>query len=303
MLRPAARARIAVGDTTVTYLPDGVGWALPEAFFPGSDWSRYADQLDERGRFPVSIGSFLIRTGGRSILVDLGLGAVDFSIPNAVWFTGGGLPAALAAEGLTPAAIDTVVFTHLHHDHVGWTSDVAPSPGVPAGTVARGLTFPVARHLVTEAEWQHWTAAPGFPGPDDAAVLQPLREVVEFVADGDEIAPGVRVLATPGHTPGHISLSVTDPAGAGDDGPRVLVLGDVMHCRVQVAESGWTFRFDVDPVQGSATRERLLKELEDGRTVLAGGHFADHVFGRVLPPRSLRAWQDGRSGARRTTEW
>lgn len=292
MVSPAPRASISVGAARVTYLPDGEGWARPEAFFPGSDWSAYTAYLDEAGRFPVSIGSFLVRTGDRRILVDLGIGAARFGVPDAVDFSGGALLESLAAEGLTPADVDTVVFTHLHHDHVGWVSDVAPAPAVPAGTLAGGLTFPAARHLVAEAEWRHWTGAPGFPGPDAQAVLHPLDGVVGFVADGEEIALGVVVMATPGHTPGHLSLSVSDPAQP--DAGRVLVLGDVMHCQVQVEQSGWAFRFDVDPGQGVATRERVLKELEDGRTVLAGGHFAGHVFGQVLPPASRRVWRDGR---------
>lgn len=292
MARPAPRASISVGAASVTYLPDGEGRARPEAFFPGSDWAAYTAYLDEEGRFPVSIGSFLIRTAGRVILVDLGIGAARFGVPGAVDFRGGALLDSLAAEGLAPADVDTVVFTHLHHDHVGWVTDLAPAPDVPDGAVPGGLTFAAARYLAAEAEWRHWTAAPGFPGPDAAAVLGPLAGVIGFVADGEEIAPGVTVLATPGHTPGHLSLVVTDPERP--EAGRVLVLGDVMHCQVQVAESGWSFRFDVDPEQGVDTRERLLKEAEDERTVLAGGHFADHVFGRVTPPLARRVWRDGR---------
>jgi hypothetical protein len=85
---------------------------------------------------------------------------------------------------------------------------------------------------------------------------------------------------------------VTDPDGRSDR--RVVVLGDVMHCQVQVVESRWSFLFDADAEQAVRTREHLLKELEDPATVLAGGHFAGHVFGRVLPPEPRRAWASGR---------
>jgi glyoxylase-like metal-dependent hydrolase (beta-lactamase superfamily II) len=288
MARPAPGASISVGATTVTYLPDGEGRARPEAFFPGSDWAAYTAYLDEEGRFPVSIGSFLIRAADRVVLVDLGIGAARFGVPGAADFSGGGLLDSLAAEGLAPADVDTVVFTHLHHDHVGWVTDLAPAPGVPDGAVPGGLTFPAARHLVAEAEWRHWTAAPGFPGPDETAVLGPLADAIGFVADGDRIAPGVTVLATPGHTPGHLSLVVTDPERP--EAGRVVVLGDVMHCQVQVAESEWGFVFDDAPAEAAATREALLTDLEDERTLLAGGHFAGHVFGRVLPPVARRSW-------------
>lgn len=286
MIQPASRAQISIGATTVTYLPDGHGWINPAVFFPASvpdGWAMHAEYLDARGWFPVSVGSFLIRTAGRSLLVDLGLGEVDYVLEGAAEFRGGALPASLAAEGLSSADVDTVVFTHLHHDHVGWTSDVAPAPAFPDGRRVSGLTFGSARHLVSEPEWRYWTGEPGFPGPDPVAVLEPLAGRVEFAEDGQEIAPGVRVLATSGHTPGHLSLLVTDP----EDDRRLIVLGDVMHSQVQVAESHWTCRFDVDPDQGLATRERLLKELETPGTILAGGHFAGQVFGEVR----RRAWK------------
>jgi len=183
-------------------------------------WATHAAFLDERGWFPVSVGSFLVRAADRAILVDLGLGAVDFSIPDVADFRGGGLLEALEAEGLTPGDIDTVVYTHLHHDHVGWTTDVAPAPSAPDGRAVTGLTFPNARHLVSEAEWAYWSGTSELVGPDPVAVQQPLAAVIGFIAGDEEIAPGVRVLATPGHTPGHSSLQVTDTTGNVAAGPR-----------------------------------------------------------------------------------
>jgi glyoxylase-like metal-dependent hydrolase (beta-lactamase superfamily II) len=295
MVLPAERAQVHVGDTTLTYLPDGHGRLDPAVLFPASQpegWATHAAYLDQDGRFPVSIGSFLVRTPERAILVDLGLGAVDFAVPDVATFHGGRLLASLAAEGLRPDDIDTVFFTHLHHDHVGWTSNVAPAPNAAPGQVVDGLTFPRARHLVSAAEWQHWKGTEELVGPDLAAVQTPLTAAIAFVDDGAEIAPGVRVLATPGHTPGHCSLEITDPTGR--DERTVIVLGDVMHCQVQVTESSWSFLFDHDAQQATQTRERLLAQLEDPATILAGGHFAGHVFGRVLPPVARRVWASGR---------
>lgn len=296
MVEPASRAQVRLGDTSVTFIPDGHALLDPTVFFPASapdGWSTHAAYLRADGRFPVSIGSFLIRTADRVILVDLGLGAVDFSVPAlGATFVGGGLIEALAVEGIDPSDVDTVVYTHLHHDHVGWTSDVAPAPNADTGHGVHGLTFGNARHLVSEAEWRHWSGTAEIVGPDPAAVQAPLVDRIEFVSDGEAIAPGVRILATPGHTPGHSSLVVTDPTGTDDR--RLIVLGDVMHCPVQVTESAWAFVFDVDPEQGVRTREHLLKELEDDQTLVAGGHFAGHVFGRVRPPVARRVWSSAR---------
>lgn len=201
MIHPADRAQVHIGQTSVTYLPDGHAWLDPEVVFPASAPAGWAGFLDADGRFPVSIGSFLIRVADRVILVDLGLGAVEWGNADLrADFRGGDLIASLAAEGLAPADVDTVFFTHLHHDHVGWTTGAAYD-----------LTFPRARHLVAEAEWRHWLGTDEVVGPHPAAVMAPLADRVEFTADGAEIAPGVRVLATPGHTPGHQSLVVTDP--------------------------------------------------------------------------------------------
>ncbi|MGW3040166.1 MBL fold metallo-hydrolase [Kitasatospora sp. NPDC001159] len=298
MSHPSPRTQLTVGTTTVTFLPDGRGRLDPSVFFPTSapdGWATHGAHLDRDGWFTVSIGSFLIRTDpgsrtgrGRNILVDLGLGSVDFTIPGVAEFRGGSLLDALGGEGLARADIDTVVFTHLHHDHVGWTSNLAPAPNAPADRTLTGLTFARARHLAAEAEWKHWSGSADPAGPDPLAVRRPLADRIAFVADGEELAPGVHVLATPGHTPGHLSLLVTDPSGR--DPRRVLVLGDVMHSQVQVVESHWSCAFDHDPVAATATRERLLGELESPHTVLAGGHFTGNVFGRVRPATARRAW-------------
>ncbi|MEV1169033.1 MBL fold metallo-hydrolase [Nonomuraea sp. NPDC049784] len=289
MLDPASRSQITLGTTTVTYLPDGEAHLDPAVLFPasGSDgWAAHAPYLDADGRLPVSIGSFLIDTGAHRVLVDLGLGAVDFEAPGIGSFRAGALLDSLAAEGLRPDGVDTVVFTHLHHDHVGWTSDVAPAPGNEPAKPERGLTFARARHLVDRAEWVHWRGTAEVTGPDPLAVQEPLSEAIEFARRGEPIVPGVLAVSTPGHTPGHLSLLVTDP---GTD-RRLLVLGDVMHTQAQVSETHWNFLFDVDAEQGTKTRRALLEDYQDERTLIAGGHFAGEVFGRFLPARRLHRW-------------
>ncbi|KAA2255223.1 MBL fold metallo-hydrolase [Solihabitans fulvus] len=291
MIGPAPRATVELGDTRVTYLPDGHAWFTPESVFPTSsreEWATHAAYLDDEGRFPVSVGSFLVRTADRVMLVDLGLGDVSFDVPGFGSFQGGGLLRSLAEEGLRPQDVDTVVYTHLHHDHVGWTTGTAPGPQArPAGPVGE-LTFGNARHLVGRTEWEHWAGRDELTGPDPVLVQAPLADRIAFVGDGTELAPGVRVLATPGHTPGHHSLVVTDPTGSTDR--RVLILGDVMHCQVQVVRSHWSFVFDSDAGQAGDTRERLLRDSEGSDTIIAGGHFAGSVFGHAQPPSARRDW-------------
>ncbi|MGW0730509.1 MBL fold metallo-hydrolase, partial [Streptomyces mirabilis] len=200
MPQPAKLSRIAIGDTTITYLPDGFGAHNPDVLFPGVDWTTRPGHLQD-GQLLLSFGSFLIRAGDQRVLVDLAVGKIDVDVPGVAHLEGGALLQNLADEGLSAEDIDTVVYTHLHLDHVGWTSDVAPLPNGSATGSPTGLTFARARHLMSQDEWQYWsTRAAALGGPDAEAVLKPLDGVVEFVKSGDTIAPGVTVEATPGHT-------------------------------------------------------------------------------------------------------
>lgn len=282
---PAQRAQLGVGATTVTYLPDGHGIHPAAVLFPRTGDPVRADRPDDGGQVTLSFGAFLLRTGERNILVDLGMGAVDGSLPGIGHVKGGSLLTSLAAEGLAAEDIDTVVFTHLHPDHVGWTSAASPLPAGAPDPAPRGLAFPNARHCVAEAEWTYWTTGGGENGPDPRTVVEPLTGVIEFLSDAETVAPGVTVHATPGHTPGHLAVAVADPEDPGTE--RVLIVGDVLHCVAQVAEAELSFYSDVDPRQALAVRKQILAS---PRTILAAGHFADHVFGHVEHTASGMTW-------------
>jgi glyoxylase-like metal-dependent hydrolase (beta-lactamase superfamily II) len=239
-----------LGETMVTFVADGEVRGQPGDFFPGSDWTGHADLLDGDGLVVANVGSFLVRTGSHVLLVDLGLGP------------GGRLLDNLAEHGVTPPDVDTVVFTHLHRDHVGWTG-----------------AFPRARYLVDQREWDYWCAHPGGVGPDPERVLTPMARSVGFLHD---LPAGVEAVPTPGHTPGHTSLLITDA----ETEQRVLILGDLLHTRAQLDEPGWRFRSDVDAASAERQRIDVLGRYRDGRTILAGGHFAGDVFGVDRSPRA-----------------
>jgi glyoxylase-like metal-dependent hydrolase (beta-lactamase superfamily II) len=291
MLDPAPREQYDLGGTTVTYLPDGEVRLHPTVLFPrsGADgWAAYAAYLDPDGRLPVSVGSFLVRTPTHTVLVDLGLGDVDFEVPDLASFKGGLLLKSLADEGIAPEDVDVVLFTHLHHDHVGWTTDVAPNPTVAARPIG-GLTFPRATHHVAQQEWDHWRGTAEVTGPDPVLVQEPLAGVINFLASDDEIVPGIRAVSTTGHTPGHTSFVVSSP----ESDHQLLILGDVMHTQAQIGEPDWNFLFDVDADRGTATRRAVLDRFLDEHTVIAGGHFAGSVFGRLRAPAMRHGWLSG----------
>ncbi|NMH96481.1 MBL fold metallo-hydrolase [Pseudonocardia acidicola] len=278
--RPAPLESINVGDIRITYIPDGDATVDATTVFPAANdtlWEAHRELFTDDGKLLMTMGSFLIETAGRTILVDLGFG--DMTVPfDAVGgvFRGGGLLDNLERAGFRPGDIDTVFYTHMHLDHVGWTSR--------GGT----LTFPDARHVVGEGEFEFWQGVTdpdlAVVGPNPDTVQAPLKGRVESVGDGEVIAPGVNVLASPGHTPGHCSAVVSSGS------ERAIILGDVAHCPLQLSEGDLRIIFDVDQDTAARTRDRIAKELEgDGRTRAADGHFPGSVFGRVVQAEG-RKW-------------
>ena len=99
----------------------------------------------------------------------------------------------------------------------------------------------------------------------------PVRRYGEAI-----VAPGITLVPTPGHTPGHCSLLVSSA------GERAVVLGDAIHCPLQITHPEWAFAADANPAAAVRAREALLRELDAPHTRVVGPHFPDAVFGRVL---------------------
>lgn len=276
MAAPSEQSTLTVGDIRIHYLPDGHGRFVPNAMFAAATpeaLQQHPQYLDEAGRFPVSIGAFLIQRGDQNVLVDTGNGVAEMDVEGFASMKSGDLLKSLAASGLKPEDVQRVVFTHLHGDHVGWAAN--PDTGGPV--------FARATHYVGKGEREHWVGKSEDFAPSQA-VQDLLGRTGTAVSDGDEIIPGVTVVATPGHTPGHISLVVSSGIG------RAMILGDVVHCPVQLERAEWEMFADVDPKAAKATRDRLWAELEGSSTVAAGGHMSDYVFGRVAPAQGKRQW-------------
>ncbi|MEU6075662.1 MBL fold metallo-hydrolase [Micromonospora sp. NPDC047074] len=257
-----------LGSITVTALTDGEGpFFQPRAeAFPGATpahW-RAADLRDPTsvtadGRWWLPFRSFAIRAGdGPVTLVDAGIGPAGS--PAASWApVPGRLPAELAAAGIDPADVRTVVLTHLHSDHVGWA--VTGSPGAPY--------FPNADYLLQRAE----LAAVGQLNPGlSAGLVAPLRAAGQLrVVEGEEdLDPTVRLLPTPGHTPGHQSVLLT----VGDE--RLLLTGDLLVHAVQLVDPELAYAHEEDPETARASRVGLLRDLAaGGPAVLATPHLGE----------------------------
>lgn len=210
----------------------------------------------------VSVNAFLIETADGLVLVDAGNGAIRG--PGL-----GHLKAALASTGHRPLDVTTLLMTHMHGDHA-------------AGLVDGGrAVFGNARLIVAAAERRFW---------DDEAGLNEMQrtqldvaqagfaayaERTSLVAPGREVAPGIEVVALPGHTPGHVGYLV----GATR---KVLIWGDIVHVpALQMPRPEWYFRFDVDPELAIATRRRILERVAADDLTVAGAHLPFPGIGRV----------------------
>jgi len=253
----------------------GSRFLLPQATYDEVlpiDWLRphFADQ---HGRLKMSIHALVVETRDRRIIVDTCLGNDKQSrqIPTCNNLHGPFL-ADLAAAGYPRQSIDTVLCTHLHVDHVGWNTMLVDGHWLP--------TFPAARYLMGRVELAHWN---GPSGRDDieAVLADSVRPVldaglVDPVETDHRICEEVALVATPGHTPGHVSVHIAS------QGEEALITGDFMHHPCQMARPGWSSTADTDPQLARATRERMLAQLAGTPTLVVGTHFAGLTAGRIV---------------------
>ncbi|EFH12333.1 metallo-beta-lactamase domain protein [Pseudoroseomonas cervicalis ATCC 49957] len=208
----------------------------------------------------TAINTFLVWSAGRVALIDTGCG--PHLQPSA-----GKLFAHLAAAGVPPEAVDTVLLTHLHPDHANGLADVHGE-----------ALFPHAELALHQAELAYWrdeaaaarAAATGQGVPYFAAAqaqLAPYRDRLKPFVDGAEVFPGVTAVHLPGHTPGHCGFRIS----SGHE--QLLIWGDIVHVpEVQVPRPEVTMQFDVEPELAIATRRRMFDMVARDRLLVAGMH-------------------------------
>jgi glyoxylase-like metal-dependent hydrolase (beta-lactamase superfamily II) len=221
------------------------------------------------GRVAMSAGGVLVERDGHRVLIDAGYGAAREIGP---WpeINCGALLDTLAALEHSPADIDVLALTHLHIDHSGWAFVTE------AGRPPRP-TFPNASYLVSAEELaphEHGIHPPGSSSVE--GVIEPLAKVRTTITDGQQVAPGIVAVVTPGHSAGHTSYVVTSSRGR-----RAVVFGDAFHVPAQLTNPGWASRPDVDTERVLTARSRITAELEQPDTVGFGFHFGDQAFGSV----------------------
>ena len=278
-----------IGDVKITRIIEmeiagGSRFILPDATREAClpiDWLA-PHFMDEAGNLIMSIHALIVDTGERRIVVDTCIGNdKERSIPNWSHLQTAFLDD-IAEAGYPRESIDTVLCTHLHVDHVGWNTMLVDGEWLP--------TFPNARYLVAEREWNYWDAHEDEStyGPVLADSVRPIvaAGLMDFVACDHVLCKEVRLQPTPGHTPGHVSVEIAS------GGQQALITGDCIHHPCQMTRTDWCSSADTDQAQGRATREALLERYAGDDTLIIGTHFATPTAGHVKRLDSGGYWLD-----------
>jgi glyoxylase-like metal-dependent hydrolase (beta-lactamase superfamily II) len=260
-----SRYALKVGDIDVMVISDGVlpisavTMATNAATADLAAWLRDMFLPPEMLDWPLNVA--VVRSGGRTILIDSGLGTEFPGFPRA-----GQLAMRLDAAGIDPASVTDVVLTHLHMDHIG---------GLLVDAL-RGRLRPDLRVHLSAAEAEFWVA-PDFsrtampaPVPDvlrttASRFLDVYRSQLQPFETEYEVAPGVMICRTGGHTPGH---SIVRLESGGD---RLTFAGDAVF-QPGFANPEWHNGFEHDPEESARVRIRLLKELAASGEQLVATH-------------------------------
>ena len=253
-----------VGAAEVTALYDGI-WEKPHdpAFIANASVDDVKGAMVKAG-LPADFVSIpftvvVVRNGGKTILCDSGTG-------GQVQPTAGKMMANMKAAGIDPAAIDTILISHCHPDHIFGLMEKDTNKPV----------FPNAEIVISDAEYKFWT---------DPAVIDRLPEArkglalriqavfptwknIRQVSGEPEVAPGIRFVSAPGHTPGHRAFHLASGAS------ELMISNDTAYVpALVVANPGWHGQYDQDAATAEASRRKLLDRVIADKVMICGYHF------------------------------
>ncbi|MFE6159391.1 MBL fold metallo-hydrolase [Streptomyces sp. NPDC056486] len=280
--------QIELGDVTVTRVKEYYGpvGMTPGAFIPTSREDAWRDNdawhapdfLDPRTNIVnAAVQSWLLRSEGKTILVDTGAGNDKERPYSPVWsHLRTDFLATLGRAGVAPEDVDIVINTHLHVDHVGWNTCLDGRDWVP--------TFPNATYLLPKDDFDFWNPDNGHKpllGRGNQNVFEdsvaPVHRAgqVHLWEGSHRIDDNLRLDTAPGHTPGSSVLTLV----SGTD--RAVFVGDLLHSPVQLVDPEHNSCFCEDPVGARATRRRILGWAADRNALVVPAHLGGHGAAEV----------------------
>lgn len=228
----------------------------------------------EDGKMIISFQCFVMKTPTHQIMLDTCIGADrqrEFEVFTNMQTS---FLDDLKAAGFNREAIDLVLCTHLHFDHVGWNTHLVNGEWIP--------TFPNARYLFGKSEYEHWKMLEDTGGYHDlnhmTDAVRPVVEagLVDLIDIDHKPCPEISLMPTPGHTPGHVSIVIES------QGEKAIITGDLMHCPIQLAEPQRIVRFDMDQAQGAQSRQDFVDDMANRNILVIGSHFSHPSGGFVV---------------------
>lgn len=249
--------QLEAGDFHVTILCDADQIRDTKSLFPTVP-PEAIEQALQAENTPIdgvhfSMNILLIRTPDHMVLVDTGLG------------NDGTLLKTLSQLDVKPEAIDRIIITHGHGDHIG---------GIMG---ENGPNFPNARYTFWRSEWDYWFAE-AQKGDENSAPrrhLMPIQDRVDFIDTESEIVPGIKAVFAPGHTLGHIGLLIEHGT------LRLLHIADAAHVHFQVPHPEWSPHFDMQPDVSAQTRKALFERAADQNLQIVAYHFPFPGLGNI----------------------
>jgi glyoxylase-like metal-dependent hydrolase (beta-lactamase superfamily II) len=264
--------RIIEQETTFLQANDALPTLAPEVLAENRGWLQKTGALDANDTLILCFQSYIVKTPHHTILIDSCIGNDKPRPLRPKWNmkTDDAYMRALAASGFSVGDIDFVMCTHLHVDHVGWNTRLENGRWVP--------TFPKARYVFGKTEFDHWSKenAKAEVAPFADSVL-PVVEAnkAEIVTNDYSVGDHIRILPTPGHTPGHVAFTL------GKSKDEAVFAGDLIHTPLQLRYPELSPKFDIDPVQAATTRRSFLERYCDTDTLCCTAHFPSPSTGKI----------------------
>ena len=268
--------RWQIGDVRVTRVVELTTASLGPYLLPQATPERMLDIpwmqpfIDAEGKLVLSMHALVLESQQQLIVVDTCIGNdKERSYPRWNHMQSDFLTR-FRELGFDPAAVDVVLCTHMHVDHVGWNTQLVDGAWQP--------TFPNARYLYAREEYEHWKREPQEYGPVFADSVQPIFDagLADLVSSDHVVNAEVSLEPTPGHTPGHVSVHIRSR------GDEAVITGDMIHHPCQIRHPQWSSTADTDADASRVTRNAFLRRYGDASVLIIGTHFATPTAGHIV---------------------